>query len=63
MKTFKVTYRTSAGKIFRTIVPVETEAQVTLYMINHYDYSNITIIAVRPSVKIKYAHYTNITVK
>jgi hypothetical protein len=58
MKTAKVIYRTDKGKVFKTIAPIENTES---YMNRHY--SEIEILSIRPSVKVKYAHVVNKSVK
>ena len=54
MKTFKVTYKTPEGRIFRTFIPSDDP----LYMDRNYS-NEIEIISIRTSVKLKYAHVCN----
>lgn len=61
--TFKVFYTTSEGKSFKTIVPVSTKDEVMPYMFSHYNMIGVTVTTSKPSVKQKYAHYTNVRVK
>jgi hypothetical protein len=59
MKTLKVTYQTSTGLKFNTIVPFPWSPEDWFAL----RYDKVTILRIRPSVKQKYAHYVNKRIK
>ena len=63
MKTQKVTYQTSKGLIFNTIINAQTPNGAVEIMAKEYDFNQITILKIRPSVKQKYSRVINYQVK
>jgi hypothetical protein len=64
MKTIKVTYRTPKNLLFNVIVPFSPEHEVSEildYMARNYN--NVTVIKIRPSVKVAYKGVVNYRIK
>jgi len=63
MKPYKVTYQTSQGLIFNTIIHAENEDAVIGTMYREYAFHLIKVLKIRPSVKQKYSRVCNYRIR
>lgn len=63
MKKQKVTYQTKEGLIFNTLIDASNENEAIGVMTKEYAFDKITILKIRPSVKIKYSKVCNYRIK
>jgi len=63
MENQKVTYQTTEGLVFNTIIHAYNSDQAIGIMTRQYAWDRIEILKIRPSVKQKYAKVCNYRIK